>query len=245
MLKAGWTPATRRAYFEWLLKAVNYRGGASFEAFVEFIRTDALATLSEAERRDLQELLSRKPERKSPLENLGQMFAGRDQTNWTLDELSTLATAKLKGRGFQNGRKLFGAAACFTCHRFGNEGGMTGPDLTSAGRRYSPHDLLDQILTPSREINEQFVPTDVITTDDELFRGVIVNLNGDTITLNTDAADPNQRKTIDRKEVVSMAASKVSPMPTNLLSPLTRDEILDLLAYLVSGGDPGHAVFQR
>ena len=55
---------------------------------------------------------------------------------------------------------------------------------------------------------------------------------------------PNQRVNVDRKEVVSMALSKVSPMPTNLLSPLTRDEILDLLAYLVSGGDPQHAVFQ-
>ena len=106
-------------------------------------------------------------------------------------------------------------------------------------------DLLDQILNPSREINEQFVPIDVVTTDDQLFRGVIVNLNGDTITLNTDAADPNQRKSIDRKEVVSMAPSQVSPMPTNLLSPLREDEILDLVAYLVSGGDPGHAVFQR
>ena len=55
-------------------------------------------------------------------------------------------------------RKMFGAAACFTCHRFGNEGGMTGPDLTSAGRRYSIKDLLEQIVTPSKEINEQFRP---------------------------------------------------------------------------------------
>lgn len=33
-------------------------------------------------------------------------------------------------------------------------------------------------------------------------------------------------------------------MPTSLLAPLTKDEILDLVAYIISGGDAGHAVFQ-
>lgn len=91
----------------------------------------------------------------------------------------------IKKRDLENGRKMFGAAACFTCHRFGNEGGMTGPDLTSAGRRYSVKDLIEQIVTPSKEINEPFVPIEVITEDDERIRGVVVNLGGDTITLNT------------------------------------------------------------
>jgi putative heme-binding domain-containing protein len=131
---------------------------------------------------------------------------------------------------------MFGAAACFTCHRFGNEGGMNGPDLTSAARRYSVKDLLEQIVTPSKEINEQFVPIEVVTEDDERFRGVVVNLSGDSITLNTDAADPNERTSIDRKTVVSIGPSKVSPMPVNLLAMMTKDEILDLLAYVLNGG---------
>ena len=66
------------------------------------------------------------------------VFAGRTPiTTWTLDELSAAASTELKGRNFENGRKMFAAAGCFTCHRFGNEGGMTGPDLTGAGGRYS------------------------------------------------------------------------------------------------------------
>ena len=131
---------------------------------------------------------------------------------------------------------MFGAAACFTCHRFGNAGGMTGPDLSSAGRRYSIKDLLEQIVTPSKEINEQFVPIEVVTDDDERIRGVVVNLNGDTIMLNTDASDPNQQRTIDRKKIVSIGTSKISPMPLNLLALMTKDEILDLLAYMLNGG---------
>jgi putative heme-binding domain-containing protein len=131
---------------------------------------------------------------------------------------------------------MFGAAACFNCHRFGNEGGMNGPDLTSAGRRYSIKDLVEQIMVPSKEINEQFVPIEVVTEDDEHFRGILVNLGGDSITLNTNAADPNERKSIDRKEIVSIAPSKVSPMPVNLLGMMTKDEILDLLAYVLASG---------
>jgi len=42
---------------------------------------------------------------------------------------------------------------------------MTGPDLTGAGGRYTPRDLLDNIINPSKEINEQFVPTVITKTE--------------------------------------------------------------------------------
>lgn len=105
-------------------------------------------------------------------------------------------------------------------------------------------DLVDQVIDPSKVINEQFVPIEVVTTEGEKFRGVVVNLNGDSISLNTDAADPNQQTRIDRKEVVSIEPSKISPMPKGLFDPMTKDEILDLLAYVISGGDAAHAAFK-
>ncbi|MEQ1859219.1 MAG: c-type cytochrome [Chthoniobacteraceae bacterium] len=245
MLKAGWTKDTRTAQLEWFLKAANYRGGASFEKFIEFIRTDALATFTDSENTELAALIAKKPERKSPIENLGAMFAGRTPTNWTLDELSAATKTGMKGRSFDNGRKMFGAAACFTCHRFGNEGGMTGPDLTGSGGRYSPHDLLDQIINPSKEINEQFAPIVVTKNNGEQIVGVVVNLSGDTVQLNTDGADPNQRVGVDRKEVKSIEPSHVSPMPPMLLAMLTKDEILDLLAYVLSAGDRNNSMFRK
>ena len=244
MLKAGWTNQLRTAQLEWFLKAANYRGGASFEKFIEFIRNDALASFTDTERTALAALIEKKPEKKSAIENLATAFAGRTPTMWTLEELSAASAGGMKGRSFDNGRKMFGAAACFACHRFGNEGGMTGPDLTGAGGRYSPHDLLDQILNPSKEINEQFAPIVVTKKDGETVTGVVVNLNGDTVQLNTDLSDPNQRVAVDRKEVKSIEPSKVSPMPPMLLAMLKKEEILDLLAYVLSGGDPKNAMFK-
>jgi putative heme-binding domain-containing protein len=246
MLKAGWTTDTHTAYFRWLVKAASsFRGGASFDKFIEFIRTDAVANLSDEDKIALKEVLDEKPVRKSPLEGAATILAGRPRTEWQLDDLAKAASTGLKHRDFANGRKMFAATGCFTCHRFGNEGGMTGPDLTSAGRRYTPRDLLDQIVNPSKEINEQFVPMVVIINDEEMVQGVVVNLSGDSITLNTNAADPYERRSIDRKTVTSMEPSKVSPMPTGLLGVLTKDEILDVVAYILSGGDLQNPMFAK
>jgi putative heme-binding domain-containing protein len=244
-LKTGWTPELRTQQLEWFLKAANYKGGASFDKFMEFIRNDSLSSYTDAEKTQFADLIAKKPERKSAIENVGAMFTGRTPTNWTLEELSKAAATGMKGRSFENGRKMFGAAACFTCHRFDNQGGMTGPDLTQAGGRYSAHDLLDNIINPSKVINEQFAPIIVTKNDGEVLSGVIVNLNGDTVDVNTDLTDPNQRVSIDRKEVKSIEQSKVSPMPPMLLSMLNKDEILDLVAYILSGGDKSHAMFAK
>lgn len=247
MLKTGWTPELREAQLNWFVKAASYRGGSSFVKFIEFIRNDSLATFTPGElaRHDKLVALAKNPPVKSAYENVGAIFAGRTPRNWTLEELSAASRDGLKGRDFENGRKMFGAAACFACHRYGNAGGMNGPDLTGAGGRYSPHDLLDQIIHPSKEINEQFAPVVVTKQDGTVLTGVIVNLNGDTIQINTDLSDPDQRVGFDRKQVTSIEVSKVSPMPPMLLSMLTQDEILDLLAFTLSGGDKNAPAFKK
>ena len=126
---------------------------------------------------------------------------------------------------------------------------MTGPDLTTAGRRYSARDLLDQVIHPSKVINDQFSAVSVITEDGRVHTGVIVNLgvrrNGDMMVLNTDLTDPNQRVSIDRNTIEELNVSKISPMPTGLFNRMTKDEILDLVAYLISGGDPKHEYFRK
>ncbi|GEP42931.1 family 16 glycoside hydrolase [Brevifollis gellanilyticus] len=244
-LKTGWTPELRKQQLEFFLKAANYKGGSSFAIFIDFIRKDSLSTFTPEENAQFAELIAKKPEVKSAIENVGAMFVGRTPTMWTLDELSKAAETGLKGRSFENGRKMFSASACYTCHRFGNAGGMTGPDLTGAGGRYSPHDLLDQIINPSAVINEQFAPIVVTKNDGTIMTGVVVNLSGDGVTLNTDLTDPNQRVNVDRKEVKSIELSTVSPMPPMLLAMLKKEEILDLLAYVLSGGNKENAMFGK
>ena len=246
MLKSGWTGELRTAYFNWFLKAANYRGGASFSKFIEFIRNDAVASLSAAQKTELKDLLAKKPVIKSPFEIMAAAMIGRKYVKeWKLEELSQTATTGLKNRDFDRGRKMFAAGGCFACHRFANEGGMTGPDLTGAGGRYSPHDLLEQIIDPSKEINEQFVPVIVKMKNGDIVTGVVVNMNGERVSVNTDMFDPNQRVNVNRPQVESIEPSKVSPMPPGLLNLMQKDEVMDLLAYILSGGDRNHPAFKK
>ena len=92
-------------------------------------------------------------------------------------------------------------------------------------------------------INEQFSAITVVTNAGLTHTGVVVNLSGDSMTLNTDLTDPNQRVNIDRKEIDELVVSKVSPMPVGLFDKMTKDEIMDLIAYVISGGDAKHAYF--
>jgi hypothetical protein len=85
----------------------------------------------------------------------------------------------------------------------------------------------------------------VTQKDGSIVSGVVVNLNGNNVTLNTDLSDPNQRVNIDRTQVESIEVSKVSPMPPMLLNMLTKEEVLDLLAYTLSGGDAENEMFKK
>ena len=46
-----------------------------------------------------------------------------------------------------------------------------------------------------------------------------------------------------RRDEVDIMPLKVSPMPMGLLRRSSPDEVLDLVAFLVAGGDPDHPIF--
>src|SRR5690606_28741530 len=66
LVTAGWTPELRRQYFQWFVRAQTYRGGASFELFMQDIKNDAVAQLSEAEKTALKPVLEAKAEATAP-----------------------------------------------------------------------------------------------------------------------------------------------------------------------------------
>ena len=63
-------------------------------------------------------------------------------------------------------------------------------------------------------------------------------------TINTDMLDPNRMVSVDRDEIEEMKPSPVSMMPEGLLNTLNRDEVLDLIAYLLSRGDRNNGMFK-
>jgi putative heme-binding domain-containing protein len=165
--------------------------------------------------------------------------------NWTLDELVPLVEGGLKGRDYDRGRALFAAAQCFACHRFNDEGGGLGPDLSGVAGRFSVRDLLESVVLPSKTISDQYEAVMISTVDGRVVTGRIVNLFGDALMVSPDMLDPNRMIRVKRDEVEEMKPSPVSMMPEGLLNTLDRDEVLDLVAYLLSRGDREAPLFRR
>jgi len=241
-LRAGWTPELRKDYFLWFVRAANYKGGSSFQGFLRLIKADAVATLPESERVALKDVIDAKPQAVKLPEEAPRPFVRA----WKVSDLEKVLETGLKsGRDFDRGRKLFATAKCFACHRFDNEGGSNGPDLTGVAGRFSPRDLLESTLEPSKEISDQYAAVEIRTDDERIVVGRIVNLNNDNVMVNTDMLNPGSTVTVDRKSIASMKRSRISLMPSGLLDTLREDEILDLMAYMLSRGDRRHAMFQK
>jgi len=242
-LTDGWTPELQERFFKWFTRAANYKGGASFGQFMDEIKKDALKNVGKERKKALAPILNAKPA------NSGPVFAAKPREfvkNWTMADLKPLLASGLEGgRNFKNGRDSFGQTTCFACHRFGQEGGAIGPDLTSAAGKFSPHDFLEQIIEPNKEISDQYGSMTFTMKDGSVIVGRIANLKGDNYRIITNLFAPGEMTIIDSKKVKSVEPSKISMMPPGLLNTLSDEDILDLTAYVLSAGDPKHHMFAK
>ena len=205
------------------------------------MQQDAAARLTSWETQLLKPFLETKPSATAPL----RAHPRRLVKQWNIDELAPVVERGLTQRDYDRGRRLFGEAQCFACHHFDNQGGGLAPDLTMISRRYSVRDLVEKVLDPSKAIGDQYRSVVIATTDGVLVTGRIVNNQGDTITVVTNLLDPSGVVEVSTRKVESIERSKVSMMPKGLLDTFKEDEILDLMAYLLSGGDRSQRMFHN
>lgn len=238
--KEGWTVPLREAYFTWFVDATNFRGGNSFGGFIRNIREQAIANLpmddmNEADRKAIETVLAIKPQQKDPASELEDR---QHVKKWTTQEVLEYVEQDLKDRDFENGRKMFAVAQCYKCHRMSGIGGMVGPDLTAVGRRFNKHDLVQSLIEPSAVVSDQYQATIFLLDDGRVVQGRVANLHGDNYSIQEDMLQPGTFTNIRASSIEEMKPSENSMMPTGLLDTLTRDDILDLVAYLRSAGDP-------
>ena len=75
--------------------------------------------------------------------------------------------------------------------------------------------------------------------------GRIVFTEKDEYALVQSGFEPLKLKKVKQSEVVSKKASKLSMMPGALINTMNADELKDLFAYFVSGGNNRHPVYKR
>lgn len=243
----GWTLAERERFFAWFLEGGGqkskgkevekyfedvqrrYVDGASYDGYLRDFRAEAIATLSAEEKQRLEPLLARTTVQALLVPRNDRQFVREWKVEDLLADLGKDRKADL-GRG----RQAFVDAQCLACHRFGNDGGASGPELNSAGRKYTERDLLESILEPSKVVSDQYQDHVIATKEGEVFTGRLVANSDEEVIIETDRV-VGTRERIKKGDVESMRPSTLSPMPQGLVNVLSKEEILDLLAYLRSG----------
>lgn len=239
-VREGWTMEQRKVYFQFLNDCRQKSGGASFQGFINNTEKDAFANATDAERLAIEAMGLRKPYK--PKELPKPRGPGRE---WKLDELVKFAEPKMKGRNFKNGEKMYAAARCIVCHRFQGDGGATGPDLSQVAGRFNLKDLCESIVEPSKVISDQYKASIVSTKKGKDYTGRIVSETNEAMTILLDPEDSTKIVELKKTDLEESRSSPISTMPADLLKALNDDEVMDLLAYLLSRGDRGHAMFRK
>ncbi len=260
-ITSGWTPELRKTYFSWWTQDRSasahpdfilqwfadagrpYADGSSFARFLGNFHGDAVKTLKPEETAALQPLLAayvapgaRAP--KKPAKTRTVVKA------WTMGDIEPLLSQVSKGRNFDRGKEAYEVAQCVLCHKFGNDGGAVGPDLTAVSSRFNRHDVLESIIEPSKVVSEQFQNTIVELKDGDTVDGRILEENADAIILQPNPLQP-EKQTIKKSDIKARRPSKLSPMPEGLVNILSKDEVLDLLAYIESTGRKDAPMFAK
>lgn len=237
--KVGWSIEDRRRYFDFFIGAAKHPGGASYGKFLEQFREDALLTCTEAEKLAVEDLVNHTL-LAPPFEATPPQGPGR---KWSTAEAVAELGEKLRKRDFDKGRNLYHATGCAKCHRLAGEGGAIGPDLSTAGKKFSFADLVDAIVQPSRVISDQYGSHQVVTASGEILVGRAVEIGQE---LHVYLADVNSKPVVlSKQDVESITPSKVSQMPEALIDSLSPDELRDLIAYITTAGDRRAVEFKK
>ena len=255
-IKSGWNDELRREYLSWWNAdrskqhpehvvqwfkdaGINFNNGASFAGFLRNALKDVTASMTPAEVAAMGDLTKLKPVAKAPIEP--RKFV----KDWKTADLLPLLEKVGKGRDFARGKATFEAVQCALCHRYGDQGGATGPDLTTVSTRFKRQDILESITEPSKVVSEQYMNTIFTMADGTVVAGRISQETGDKVVVMTNPFDAAATTMVNKSKIKSRELSKISIMPPGLLSTCTEAEILDLLAYLESMGDPKHPNFSK
>lgn len=238
--KVHWTPEARKIYFSWFDRARTWSGGASYIKFLNNIDREAFESMPEADRILVEASGARKPYKAPELPK--PAGPGKD---YSLDELIELSKTDMKGRDFKNGQKMYSAARCVVCHRFGGDGGATGPDLTQAAGRFNFKDVAEAIIDPSKVVSDQYKTTQIETKEGKSYTGRVVSVTNDTMSLLIDPEDSTKVVTVKKSDIEAQQLSPVSLMPKDLFKQLNQQEVLDLMAYLLSRGNPNDPMFRK
>jgi putative heme-binding domain-containing protein len=169
----------------------------------------------------------------------------RPRTEWKVEDLAGAVEEMKNGRNHGNARQLFQAASCIACHKMDGMGNEFGPDLTKLDAKTTALDILKDIVEPSAKINEKYQTFIFTLKDGKTATGLILEETADVVKIIENPLAKAEPRLLKKGDIDSREKSPTSLMPKGLLDKLTREEILDLVAYIAARGNKEHPLFQR
>jgi putative heme-binding domain-containing protein len=127
------------------------------------------------------------------------------------------------------GKQLY-TQHCATCHQLRGQGAVVGPQLDGAATR-SVTRLLEDIVTPDRNVDRAFRTTSLLLEDGRVLAGLVTDETDQVITLVESSGKPIK---IDQSVIEVRKDAGRSLMPANLGEVLNATDFEDLLNYLRS-----------
>lgn len=133
-----------------------------------------------------------------------------------------------------NGHALMQAAACFTCHRVGDEGQTVGPDLSFLSERGDTAHVIRSILEPNAVITEGYSMLSTTLRDGKTVAGIFQSETDRDLTL---MQLDGEAVTLAKDDITRRESSHISIMPP-FAGALSPTQVADMVAWLMSRRAP-------
>ncbi len=136
---------------------------------------------------------------------------------------------KAPGAAAAGAMLFWGRAGCSACHRIGDKGGFTGPNLSNVGRSSTLPKLRRSILEPDYERTPGFERAEVVLRDGAKLSGLVKDRTNYQLQLQL---KDGTLRTLDMKQVEALDLQSTSAMPGDYGARLSREEITNLVSFL-------------
>ncbi|MFN8347522.1 MAG: c-type cytochrome [Spirosomataceae bacterium] len=239
----NWTPELHERYFKWFYKAFSYKGGRSYVGFIDRARKLALKHVPEGKTAYYDKLSGGELLTKNGNDLAKLVYPKGPGRQWKLETALPVLEAGLTNRNYENGKNMYEAITCNRCHTMRGEGGSIGPDLTQLGTRFSNKDMLEAIIDPNKAVSDQYAATHFTLKNGQSIVGRLTNEDANTYYVSQNPYEPETVIKLAKKNVASHKYSPVSIMFGNLINSLNEEELKDLMAYLMAGGNEKNPIF--
>ena len=165
-------------------------------------------------------------------------------TEWTFNQLAA-PIRSLEGRSFEVGKSVFKVSNCVACHRLNNEGQVFGPDLAKLDPKKSTAEhILRSLLEPSKDIDEKYQTFAFVQRTGKVVTGMVIEETDKQVKVIVNPLAKAAPAIVEKSSLAVRRKLPNSLMPEGLLNRLSREEILDLIAYVLSGGDMKSKLFK-